>query len=240
MTRVAAEAAGGNRTLADAVYERLHADIVSGRLAPEARLRFEALRERCGAGIAPIREALQRLTSEGLVVAEGHVGFRVAPMSLADLEDINHLRLLLEIKAVREAVAQGDLKWESEVVAAAHALARTPLPSGPDAPEAEPWEEQHRRFHEALIAACPSRRTLQICRTLFAQFRRYRRLILARYWTSAPLRATIDAEHDRIVDAIVRRDAEAAARLLEAHYGNSGRRVVDEFRRLHAAEPARR
>lgn len=220
-------------TLADAVHQRLSADIVSGRLAPGEKLPFEMLKQRYDASISPLREALQRLASESLVTAEGHVGFRVAAMSLRDLEDINALRLLLEVRALRESVQHGDVQWEARVVAAAHRLARTPIPQRPDTDQAEQWEEQHRLFHDTLISACPSRWTLQFCRTLFAQFRRYRRIILARYWSSTPLRTTIDAEHQRLVDAVLQRDAERAAELLASHYGNSAKRVTAEFRRLH-------
>ena len=190
------------------------------------------LEQRYDAGISPLREALQRLTSESLVRAEGHVGFRVAPMSLGDLEDINALRLLLEARALRESIKHGDLRWESGVVSAAHQLSRTPLPTDPKSGQAEAWEEPHRVFHGALICACPSRWTLQFSRTLFAQFRRYRRIVLARYWSSTPLRKTIDAEHQRLVDAALKRDADHPAELLATHYGNSAKRVVAEFRRL--------
>ena len=223
---------GTKLTMADAVHRRISADIVSGRLAPGEKLQFEMLKRRYEAGISPLREALQRLASESLVTAEGHVGFRVAPMSLGDLEDINALRLLLETRALRESIAHGDLHWESRVVSAAHQLSRTPIPTDPNSEQAEVWEEQHRIFHDALISACPSRWTLQFSRTLFAQFRRYRRIILAKYWSSTPMRKTIDAEHQRLVDAALKRETDCAAELLATHYGNSAKRVVTEFRRL--------
>ena len=219
-------------TMADAVHRRIAADILSGRLAPGEKLQFEMLKQRYKAGISPLREALQRLASESLVTAEGHVGFRVAPISLRDLEDINALRLLLETRALRESIELGDLQWESRVVAAAHQLSRTPIPTDPDSAQAEVWEEQHRIFHDTLISACASRWTLQFCRTLFAQFRRYRRIILARYWSSVPVREAVDAEHRRLVDAALKRDADRAAELLATHYGNSARRVLGEFRRV--------
>ena len=112
-------------------------------------------------------------------------------------------------------------------------LSRTPIPTDPDSAQAESLgEEQHRIFHHTLTSACASRWTLQFCRTLFAQFHRYRRIILAKYWRSTPLRTTIDAEHQRLVDAALKRDTERTAQLLATHYGNSAKRVVAEFRRL--------
>lgn len=175
------------------------------------------------------------LAIESLVVAESHVGFTVAPMSLQDLEDINALRVDLKVRALRASMLHGDVHWEGQVVAAAHQLSRTPIPVDLNSTAAEAWEEQRRVFHDTLIAACPSRWTLQICRTLFSQFRRYRRVILKRHWTSTPVRATVDAEHQRIVDAVIRRQADKAAALLAEHYTKSAQRVVAEFKRLPAA-----
>ena len=228
---------GAKMTKADAVYRSLTVDIVSGHLAPGTKLAFDMLKRRYGAGLSPIREALQRLTSEHLVTVESHVGFRVAPVSRRDLEEINSLRLQLEVQALRDSFSHGDLGWEASVVTAAHMLNRTPIPVDDDSPEAEKWEEQHRLFHDALISKCQARWTLRFCRILFAQFRRYRRVILHRYWSSPPLREVIDAEHQRLVDAVVARDVEAAVATLTEHYENSGRRVLQDYELAFPADP---
>lgn len=217
-------------TLAEDVYRRIYADIVAGRLNAGEKLFFARLKQRYGAGTSPLREALQRLTTECLVVSEGYIGFRVAPMSLDELVDINALRVLLEVRALRESIEHGDVTWEAKVLASSHQLARTPIPADPDSEDAEQWEERHRQFHEALISACPSRWTLNFCASLFSQFRRYRRVILRRYWKSNPLRKAVDAEHQRLVDAILKRDGNLAGKLLEAHYNSSAERVVAQFK----------
>ena len=211
----------------------MRADIISGRLQPGDKLGFEMLKQRYTAGLSPLREALQRLTAENLVVSEGHVGFRVASISLDDLKDINALRRLLEVEALRSAIANGGVQWESQVVAAYHQLSRMALPSDPHGADAEQWEECHRQFHDVLICACNSRWTLQFCRTLFSQFRRYRRIILKRYWESNSVRLIVDKEHRQLVQAVIDRDADRAAKLLEAHYDNSAKRVVAEYQRIH-------
>jgi DNA-binding GntR family transcriptional regulator len=223
-------------TLAQDVYQRLSHDIVSGRLIPGQKLAFDMLRQEYGYGISPLREALQRLSSESLVVAEGRIGFRVAPISLEDLEEINGLRLVLEPMALRDSVRHGTIEWETAVLAAAHRLAKMSLPKDAHDDSADAWERCHQEFHDTLISACSSRWLLHFCRTLFAQFGRYRRLILARYWVSSPLRGTIDAEHKRVIEAALQRDADKAAQLLHQHYANSGERVAAEFRRLIARQ----
>ena len=221
-------------TLAAAVYQRLAADILTGRLAPGQKLPFDMLRRTYGYSVSPLREALQRLAIENWVDAVDHVGFRVAPMSLEDLHDINFLRTLLEPLALREAVSHGDLPWETRLVAAAHKLSRMPIPADPVSPAADAWEGAHREFHEALISACPSQRLRQFCRVLFAQFRRYRRLVLTRYWSSQALRATVNAEHKRVMEAALGRQAGKAAELLAQHYSRSAERVLAEYKKLHA------
>ncbi|HEY0918718.1 GntR family transcriptional regulator, partial [Devosia sp.] len=92
------------RTLASDVRERLRADIVSGALKPGLRLRFDEIRARYDVGLSPLREALFRLASEGLVVSEDHRGFRVAPVSRAKLMDISFMRKELETMALKLSI----------------------------------------------------------------------------------------------------------------------------------------
>lgn len=223
-------------TLAEDVYRKLAKDIVAGRLLPGQKLGFEILRREYGYGFTPLREALQRLASENLVDAEGNVGFRVAPISLKDLEDINALRLLLEPRALHDSISHGGMEWETQVVSAAHKLSRMPMPKDPKDPAADEWDECHRQFHDALISACTSPWLLQFCRMLFSNFARYRRIILGRYWASAALRSTIDAEHRLVVDAALNHEADKASVLLAKHYANSAERIVTEYRKLIANE----
>ena len=233
-------ASARKETMAAAVYLRLADDILTGRLAPGQKLPFDMLRQTYGYSVSPLREALQRLAIENWVDAVDHIGFRVAPVSLEDLRDINTMRTLLEPRALREAVENGDIAWETKVVSAAHKLSRMPIPEDPASAAADVWEDAHREFHEALISACPSRRLLQFCRLLFAQFRRYRRLVLTRYWSSEALRATVDAEHKRVIDAALDRHAEKAAELLAQHYSRSAERVIAEYKRLSPRESPKR
>ena len=87
---------GANESIGDAAYRRIRADILFGRLAPGQRLRLERMKDAYGASINTLRELLNRLSSEGLVTAEGLRGFEVAPISVADLREVAAMRLLLE------------------------------------------------------------------------------------------------------------------------------------------------
>jgi DNA-binding GntR family transcriptional regulator len=206
------------RTLADRAYAAIRKDVLGGRLAPGERLKLAELQSRYGLGISPLREALMRLAAEGLLIAEGQRGFAVAAVSLEELRDLAATRQRLETAALRDAIAKGDEEWEAGVVASFHRLSRTPLPADASQFEAAHlWEQRHRAFHHALVAACGSPWTLRLIGQLVDQTERYRRarLLAARPRTS--LARDVDAEHRAILEAVLARNAGEAARLLAAH-----------------------
>ena len=209
-------------TSADEVEQRLSSDICSGRLEPGAKLAFGMLRERYGVGLSPLREALQRLVSQNLVTAESHVGFRVAPLSLDELQDIHRLRKQLGVDALRDSIAHGSIAWEAQILAARHALGRMPIPVDPYGEDADRWEGAHQQIHWSLINACRSKWLLQFCRLLDAQYTRYRRIVLARKWHTENFNQRIDNEHSALVDAAINRHSDLAVELLLAHFdGNA-------------------
>lgn len=201
------------RTLMSNVYDRLRQDLLDGQLKPGMRLRFEDLKAWYGMGLSPLREALNRLAAEKLVELEEHKGFRVAPISKADLLDILFMRKEIESMAIRLSIEKGDDKWEAGVVAAIHELNKRDslTPEGRIDPE---WEVRHRAFHYSLVSACGSKRLLQIRDLLFDHADRYRRLS-HHYPKEVRDHA---AEHDGIAKAVVARDAEAATYLIKKHF----------------------
>lgn len=219
-----------NRTLVEEVYQRLLVDITSGRLLPRQKLAFRQLGQTYGFSVTTLREALQRLASEGLVNVQGHVGFYVADVSIKELEDLHALRLVLEPLALADSVSIGDISWEMRVVAAAHRLEQLPVPNDLHSASADHWEEAHRELHDALISACSNAMLLQFCRTLFQQVRRYRRIFLRRYWSSQAIRGPVDQEHRDIVGAAMMHDAQKATRALRYHYENGFKRMLREYR----------
>src|SRR4030095_5501445 len=98
------KAPSANRTLTTDLFDRLRTDILHCKLRPNSRLRFRDLREAYSSGISPLREALMRLVSDGLVVLEDHKGFRVAPVSREEIMDIANTRCELEGIAVRLSI----------------------------------------------------------------------------------------------------------------------------------------
>lgn len=206
------EGAGtASRTLIERSYERLRDDIVEGRLAPGEKLRVEHLKARYGVGAGTLREAITRLVSDALVVAEGQRGFRVAPMALADLEDLTRLRIHIEIDALRQSIRRGDAAWRAQLQQAYDELSAFEQPIRP---ELRPrWELLNARFHEALIAACDSPWTIKVLRLLGRHSERYRRLAIG----LADEGRDVHAEHRQIFELAMSGQEARAALALEVH-----------------------
>jgi DNA-binding GntR family transcriptional regulator len=201
-------------SMTQAAYERLRADLLACRILPGERLITRDLCERFSVSLGAIREALSRLTSEGLVSAEPQRGFRAAPISPADLADLTLARVEIETLCLRRAITHGDVAWETSLVAAAHQLSRTP-PRAPEDPARsnEAWTEAHAAFHNALVAGCGSRWLLHLQSLLYAQSERYRRL-------SVPFERggrDVQREHQAILDATLARESDKAVHLLAEH-----------------------
>jgi len=226
------------RTVAEAVHERLRADLLAGRYRPGEALRLEPLMTRYGCGISPLREALNRLAAERLVRAESQRGFQAAPVSLAEMWEIVRLRQTLEGEALAASMASGDARWEGEIVAAFHRLAKAP-PPGRDRADPDSWERSHRDFHCALIAACPSSWLLHFIGILYGHTERYRRI---RYERTVPQKLVrdVEAEHRELMEAVLARDKRRAQRLIAEHLEKTGRFIAGELAAADVAPPAQR
>jgi DNA-binding GntR family transcriptional regulator len=199
-------------SIGEQAYRRIRADIVFGRLAPSAKLRLDRLRDAYGASISTLREILNRLSSEGLVLAEGQRGFEVTPVSIDNLREIAALRLLLESHALEQSFAAGDMEWEGRVVAAHHKLASMErrMRAG-DRTETETWKRYDWEFHQALISACGSRVLMDTHAAIFDKYLRYQMIALS-------FRGDIAAEEHRIMhDCALSRDAATAKSVLARH-----------------------
>jgi len=213
MDDAVAERSGSERA-----YRRLRDEILHGALMPGDRLTAAGLRARYTFGLTPIREALTRLSAEGLVDARTHRGARVADASAEGLADLMATRRSIERLCISAAIERGDAAWEARVVAAMHVLARTPLPSDPgDRAAAAAWESRHREFHFALVSACGSEWLLRFWAMLVDHSERFRKLrLLHRHARAARVR-NVNAEHRAIMAAVLDRDVAKATKLMDKH-----------------------
>lgn len=209
-------AAAPAKSLTSVAFERLRVAILAGELLPQERLPIQALSERYEVGPTAIREALSRLVTEGLVTSEEQRGFRVTPVSRADLLDLTQTRMRVEQMALRLAIERGDIEWESRLLSRFHRLSRTPPPTSPELDA--PWAAAHRSFHEALIDGCASLWTVQLCRLLYDKSERYRNLAKQK---SRDRRRDVANEHRALMDAAMARVADEACRLLGEHFAET-------------------
>jgi GntR family transcriptional regulator, carbon starvation induced regulator len=206
---------GEKTTAATLVYQRVRQDILRGELKPGQKLRIDAVSSRYGVGTNPVREALNRLSSERLVDRQDQRGFFVPPISIERLRELVKTRCWLESKALEESILNRDQAWEDRLVLACHRLWRTrwALPDG--SLEGNPeWEEHHRAFHRALIAACGSSWLIGFCDDLMAQAERYRHIAMSSVY---PTRIGND-EHRGIMEAALDGDIPRAQQRLTEHY----------------------
>jgi DNA-binding GntR family transcriptional regulator len=203
-----------NPTANETALNALRHDVLSLAFLPGAKLKVEHLQQSYGLSSSPIREALNRLTEEGLVRADERKGFRVAMVSDEDLQDITSMRLLIDLPTLEQSMRSGDDEWESYVIASFHLLEKleSRLPEGPVVLNAD-WSALHRSFHRAMMSACPSERMVLTSSSLFDQAERYRH-ISARYRTVIKRKSE---EHKVLMRAVLKRDIETAKELHQEH-----------------------
>jgi DNA-binding GntR family transcriptional regulator len=203
---------GNTETAGERAYRCIRRDILFGRLAPAQRLKLDGLKESYGVSISTLRELLNRLTSEGLIVAEGARGFEVAPISPENLKEVANLRQLLECHAMALSFAAGDMDWEGRVVAAHHKLAmiESRMLAG-DRSTPELWKRYDWEFHHALISACGSKAHLEAHSSAYDKYLRYQMIAVV-------FRGEIAVrEHRQLLECALKRDAKTAQGVLVKH-----------------------
>ncbi len=201
-------------TRASVVADDLRERIMTGALPPNRQLRVQALADAYDTAISPVREALNRLASEGLVSAQDMRGFFVAPVSEDELQELTRTRCWLNETALRESIRVGGPAWGEQVLLAYHRLTRQPRNDGSGQPTPS-WTEAHRAFHRALTDGCGSSILVGFCDQLFVQAERYRSLSRQAPTANAGQR---DDEHRSILDAALSGNGDLAVDLLNRHF----------------------
>ncbi len=192
----------------DRVVDALRDAIIAGRLKPGERIRERELVSLLGVSRSPLREAIRILETEGLLTSLAHRGARVSELSVSDLRDMLHVRIMLETFAARLAIERLDATtlqaMEEQVARARAAGVQVDLRSNFDL---------GLEFHDLLVAACGNRKVVQLHENLKRHQRRYQHFAFARL--GRDVRA-LD-EHAEIVGALRRRDLAAVQQGLHAH-----------------------
>ena len=204
------ESDAGYRTLIERTYGRLREDILNGTLQPGEKLLVEHIKQRYDVGSGTIREALSRLVSEAMVIAEGQRGFTVAPISIEDLIDVTNVRVSVETEALRVSIRQGDDFWRHRLRLAFETLSTLEKPLQDE--NIRRWEQANTAFHAALLSACGSPWALRMVHQLTQHAERYRRFSIGLHSGR-----DVHTEHQHIFDAAIAGHDARAALALEAH-----------------------
>jgi DNA-binding GntR family transcriptional regulator len=205
---VSRPAALENLTLWQRVHERLREQIFSGELEPGAELAEVALSEQLGVSRGPVREALGRLASEGLVTVRPRRGAVVRSLSAEEFLELYQVREALEVMAVKLAVPRLRAEDFAELQALADTMARHAQRD-----EVGAFFEANVAFHSRLLAASGNGKLQELYGQLVGQLGRYR---LRSLMLRGNLQRSV-AEHAAILRAAKRGDAERAAHLMSEH-----------------------
>ncbi|MDT3415854.1 DNA-binding GntR family transcriptional regulator [Brevibacillus aydinogluensis] len=212
-----------SETLQEQVYEYLREQILFGGLAPGQRLIEERLCEETGVSRSPIREAIRRLEKDGLVVVQAQGGVTVYEPTFEDFTSLFECRLHLEPAAARFAAerrTEEELADLQELLAQMADIARDS--------DARRTHELHFAFHQRIAEASKNPYMAKIMNDLKVLISFYRNAILQVH----PHRPeTVIAEHGAILDAIRRRDADAAAARMAEHITCDFRLCMETKRR---------
>lgn len=218
-------------TKTEHAYQTLRQDILEARLVPDTPLKLAAIRETYGIGWTPLREALSRLEAEHLVHSTANKGYVVAPVSLAELTDLTKAKGMIELQLLRESMEFGDQEWEAKIVAAHYRLSReiSPLEQESDLDSYITWSHLHDAFHNSLITANRSPWLSRFYRQVTDHMRRHGRAlratlpekpaaVLTVIKASPALQMSFSlAPHTALMDAVVHRQFEQAAMLIQEH-----------------------
>jgi DNA-binding GntR family transcriptional regulator len=191
------------------VVRALRDAIVTGRLRPGERLVERDISARMRASRGPVREALQQLELEGLVVSYPYRGSQVADISADEVEQVLvPIRLVLERYAVRHALpvlTEADLDRLAELVAEMRAAAR--------ADDRGRVVEADVRFHEQLLERADQPHCLQIWRSIVPRVRAYFHRDTSRHRSLDE----VPDGHQDLLDALRTRDPKRVEPVLERH-----------------------
>ncbi len=220
-------------TQATNIYERLKTDILSAELEPGRKLQLKFLIERYDAGQTPLREALNRLASEELVISREQRGFFVKPISVEELAELTKTRCWVETIALQQSIANATVEWEEALLISHHRLDRTPRSLDPERFEDNPeWERLHRRFHATLIGNCDSRPLMGFCSQLADRLYRYRALSIRKAFHVRK----VTSEHKDLLTATIEHRTTDAVALLQKHYQRTADIIQADLEQMDVAE----
>jgi GntR family transcriptional regulator, carbon starvation induced regulator len=210
----AAFAGDAEKNPTQAVAFWLRRDIVRGVFQPLERLKVEFLSQFYGVGHTPIREAISRLLGTGLIIHEPQKGYRVAPVSVGDYNDVLDVYQRIRRLALDMAMERGDEAWEERVVVQMHrSMKAKPVPAEENPEAREAWQRAYGDLQAELVSGCASPALMRIFRNIGARAERYGNLYGD---VTSEMGRDFAVEHREIVDALISRDPQRVQARLDA------------------------
>jgi DNA-binding GntR family transcriptional regulator len=198
--------------VSETVAAAVRAMIVDGRLAPGERINEVRLSEALGVSRTPLREALNRLATEGAVSSTPAIGYSVRPLSLDEFQQLYDIRPLLDPEALRLAGLPGPAQLAKlEALNRRFAAAR----------DAESAIDLDDAWHRELIGGCSNHVLLEMIEAMILRTRRYEVALLR----ERPNQARATEDHARILAALTAGDLPGACAALKTNM-QSGREPV--------------
>jgi len=213
------------KSLRETVYERIRDDITFGKLYPGQRLTEATLADELKASRSPVREALRQLESEGLITFERNKGIAVSRLSHQQVDEIYNIRMVLEGYAVYLSVEKGlteqDLKYLDQLNnALREAMARD---------DEQSWFRNNANFHTFFRVHSGNHNLAQLICMLERRVYRYKFMSVS---FREQLKHYVE-QHDQIINACTKRDAEQARGCMQAHLLYIKKTIMEYLRRLY-------
>lgn len=197
------------------IVDALQEEILTGSLKPGQTLRQDELAARFGVSITPVREALRELGARGLLDHEAHRGVKVAEATMEGHEELAEIRAMLESYAARLATP-----WLSEADLNALEALNGRMEAVLGTPDAAEYRQLNYDFHMLVYEACGNALLIPLIRQTWAAYEWSTLMVI-------PSRSQVAVEeHWAIVDALRRRDAEAAELVMGLHVRNGAAALI--------------
>ena len=220
----------GYQPLRDMVFDVLMSAIMQGQLSPGERLLEVQLADEMGVSRTPVREAIRRLELEGFVVMVPRKGAYVAGLSINDVEEVYEIRTMLETLAVRLAAQRMQPADYAQLDDLSEKMRATWQEGNVDN-----WVSLDASFHELLYKFSRNERLVAMMNNIMEQLSRYRIISLA----NVEVRHNSLSEHQELIEALKRRDSEAAATAVAMHIENTKQSLINMLKAKFAAAEKR-
>lgn len=206
------------------IYARIKEDVLSCKIPPGTEMRGQELANRFGVSISPVRDALHRLQTEGLIEVLPRKGYSVKKISLEDALELYEMRIILESACVERTV---------RAASDADLMALDSYNRVPANYSRREWIAHNREFHIFLTSLCGNNRLLSTTREVILAFDRLTFASISQLHGTGSRGLTaleaMDREHSDIITALKERDAELAVRLMRDHIERSRKRFVESY-----------